>query len=368
MVQYEQKGGMAVARANADRALLALLGVWMLLESDSWVTPVVVGLAAVTLSAANGYLERPWATAVGAGLYGLICLWLPEGCAFFPLVLYDLPQRKAGVWIAGPLLAGALSLAVLPGARPYLVWIALGLSAALRLGTLRSRELSRQLKRQRDSSYELTLLMQARNRELMAKQDDEVRLATLNERNRIAREIHDHVGHMLSRSILQVGAMQIVTEDAAQREQLGSLQQTLSAAMDHIRDSVHDLHDDAVDLSIQLRKLVKEFTFCSITLDNALEHEPGKAEVFCILAIAKEALSNVMRHSDATQVRITLREHPALIQMVVQDNGRKHGAAGERGMGLENMAERVHSLGGQFTAGYENGFRIFLSIPKKEVR
>lgn len=357
-----------MARANVNRTLLALLGAWMLLDSASWVTPVIVGLAAVTLSALEGYLERPWTAAAAGALYGLLCLWAPEGCVFLPLVLYDLPELRPGLWIAGPALAGVLTLVLLPGARACLVLIALGVSVALRLSALKVREQTLQLKQQRDSSHELSLVMQARNRELMAKQDDEVRLATLNERNRIAREIHDHVGHMLSRSILQVGAMQIVARDPDQREQLGSLQQTLSTAMDHIRTSVHDLHDDAVDLSLQLRKLVGEFTFCPVVLDNTLEHEPGKAEVFCLLAVTKEALSNVMRHSDATQVRITLREHPALFQMVIQDNGRRPGSPEERGMGLENMAERVHALGGQFAAGYESGFRIFLSIPKKEVR
>lgn len=59
----------------------------------------------------------------------------------------------------------------------------------------------------RDTDTELKLVMEQRNRELLEKQDNEIYLATLRERNRIAREIHDNVGHMLSRSILQVGAL-----------------------------------------------------------------------------------------------------------------------------------------------------------------
>ena len=61
--------------------------------------------------------------------------------------------------------------------------------------------------RLRDTSTELNLVLQEKNKNLMEKQDYEIYLATLRERNRIAREIHDNVGHMLSRSILQMGAL-----------------------------------------------------------------------------------------------------------------------------------------------------------------
>ena len=52
--------------------------------------------------------------------------------------------------------------------------------------------------------------MEQKNKELLEKQDYEIQVATLNERNRIAREIHDSVGHLLSRSILQLGALKAV--------------------------------------------------------------------------------------------------------------------------------------------------------------
>jgi len=62
----------------------------------------------------------------------------------------------------------------------------------------------------------MAMLLRQKNRELIEKQDYEIRLATLNERGRIAREIHDHVGHLLSRSILQIGAL-MVTKGREQR-------------------------------------------------------------------------------------------------------------------------------------------------------
>ena len=59
----------------------------------------------------------------------------------------------------------------------------------------------------RDDSVERELTLQEANRQILENQNDQIYIATLRERNRIAREIHDNVGHMLSRSILQTGAL-----------------------------------------------------------------------------------------------------------------------------------------------------------------
>ena len=71
----------------------------------------------------------------------------------------------------------------------------------------------------------------------MEKQETEVHLATLKERNRIAREIHDNVGHMLSRSILQLGALKALNHDSSLSAPLSELHKTLNTAMDSIRTS-----------------------------------------------------------------------------------------------------------------------------------
>ena len=79
-------------------------------------------------------------------------------------------------------------------------------------------------------------------------QDYEIYLATLKERNRIAREIHDNVGHMLTRSILQLGALSVINKDETVGEAINDLSGTLNTAMTSIRSSVHDLHDDSIAL------------------------------------------------------------------------------------------------------------------------
>ena len=109
-------------------------------------------------------------------------------------------------------------------------------------------KLSQNYKKVRDDGIEHNLLLKEKNKTLIEKQNYEIYAATLKERNRIAREIHDHVGHMLSRAILLTGAMKTVFRDPSAKEPLSQLEDTLNTAMNNIRESVHDLHNEAVNL------------------------------------------------------------------------------------------------------------------------
>ena len=116
----------------------------------------------------------------------------------------------------------------------------------------------------RDDSTERNLLIKEKNKTLLEKQDAEIYNATLKERNRIAREIHDNVGHLLSRSILMVGALKMISaSQPALAEPLGNLENALNDAMDNVRKSVHDLHDESINLREALEGLTSQFTFCA---------------------------------------------------------------------------------------------------------
>ena len=86
-------------------------------------------------------------------------------------------------------------------------------------------------RRTRDDGVEKNLLLREKNQSILKNQDYEIYTATLRERNRIAREIHDNVGHMLSRAILMVGAMKAVHGEGDLKGPLGQLNETLNAAM-----------------------------------------------------------------------------------------------------------------------------------------
>lgn len=125
--------------------------------------------------------------------------------------------------------------------------------------TKRLLQLEQDFRLLRDTSTEYHLLLQQKNKDLIERQDYEIHAAALRERNRIAREIHDNVGHMLSRSILQAGALLAINQQENLKEPLYALKDTLSHAMDDIRNSVHDLHNDSIDLRQTVSDMLSGF-------------------------------------------------------------------------------------------------------------
>lgn len=183
---------------------------------------------------------------------------------FLPLLLYDCVRMRS--WKAGVITgAGVLCQMVWfvqgeIGVFRFVLWcFTLILAAIFSVRTERSLKLAQEVIHLKDSSTELRLAMQKRQQDLLEKQDYEIHLATLQERNRIAREIHDNVGHMLSRSILQMGALQTIHKEEPLHGQLVAINDTLSQAMNNIRESVHDLHNESLDLKQALREVTDEF-------------------------------------------------------------------------------------------------------------
>ena len=188
---------------------------------------------------------------------------------------------------------------------------------------------------------------------------------------------------MLSRAILQMGALSTVYEEEPLHGQLLKVNDTLNLAMNNIRESVHDLHDDSVDLKqalLEATREMKQHYYLDLEYDMS-QNVPRKVK-YCFIAAVKEAMSNIVKYSNGDRIEIVLREHPALYQMTIEDNGtdeEKQKKATEQmreekddlksaagGMGLSNMRERVESLGGSIHVNCEKGFKIFISIRKKE--
>lgn len=231
--------------------------------------------------------------------------------------------------------------------------------------------LEQRLMKLRDDSTEKNLLLEEKNRMLAEKQDYEIYAATLKERNRIAREIHDNVGHLLSRSILITGAAKALNASDALSPVLDNLDHSLNQAMTSIRSSVHDLHDESLNLKEAAESLTSDFTFCPVTLHYDMGFEVPREIKYCFISIIKEALSNVARHSNATLVQITMREHPALYQLCIEDNGTLTESNLEtllpnRGIGLSNMNDRLKVLNGNLQITIQKGVRLFITIPKEQ--
>lgn len=296
----------------------------------------------------------------------LLMVPIPEIALFFPVILYGsmMDEYKAFSVIIGILPFFRFS----ENSWELLFFLVTGILLALLLSchTLTYTALEQRFKKIRDDSVERNLLLKEKNQALLEKQDYEIYTATLRERNRIAREIHDNVGHMLTRSILLTGAVRTLNRNSALAPSLEQLETTLHTAMANIRNSVHDLHDESVNLKEALVSLTDSFTFCPVFLEYNMGYEVPKTVKYCLIAVTREALNNVMRHSNAKEVRIILREHPALYQLIIEDNGTKKASQTEDGLGLQNMKDRIAALNGIVQFYTDKGFRIFITIPKKE--
>lgn len=223
----------------------------------------------------------------------------------------------------------------------------------------------------RDASMEHDMLMEQMNHQLIEKQNAQIYNATLKERNRIAREIHDNVGHMITRSILQVGAIGVINTDEKLKAPISDLKSTLDTAMDSMRKSVHDLYDESVDLRQALAKLKPTDSAFAFSLEYDCEDDVPRDVKYAFIAIAKEAVNNAVKHSNGDEIRIIVREHPAFYQLEIMDNGttaderRLSGETGD-GIGIKNIKERVAAIGGTMRIKADDGFMIFVTLMKKK--
>lgn len=215
------------------------------------------------------------------------------------------------------------------------------------------------------TDYNTTL--NSKNRELMEKQDYEITNATLNERNRIAREIHDSVGHILSSSILQIAALTAITKDDTVKESLQNINNTLTDGMNSIRASIHNIHEDSVDLNMKLKELVDGFKFCDINYKYEIDDDFSIKAKYTIIFVVKEALTNIIKHSNATHVDIFITQTPAFYKIDIRDNGTNistsRNQTGKQGMGTISIYDRVSTLNGTINITKNDGYRIYITFP-----
>ena len=372
-----QKGELTMRRVT-DQVILIIYGLILGCTIKIDASLVIALLLAISYLAMMTLADAKslWRPILFTGLFFAFSIIYPLCLLFSPLIAYHLISRQNKLMLGISLLliidlsfqSDVISLF------PTGTFLAFGLMIAgyAVTQTRQIDKLASSLQKTRDDSTELTLLLQDKNRSLRDKQDYEIYAATLKERNRIAREIHDNVGHLLSRAILITGAMKMTNQISGLQELFDSLDSSLGEAMDSIRKSVHDLHDDAVDLEKALEEIIADFSFCSVDFSYHLSKTIAREVKYNVIAIVKEALNNVMKHSNANLVQLTVSESEDLYQVMIEDNGTTISPntptnplnIETRGIGLINMTERVKKLHGTITFYSQNGFRIYIKLPK----
>ncbi len=338
---------------------------------------VAAALAALLYACGNILMRQEWGKRGLTVIYMILSFICPQFLLFTPVVLYGILGDRdyvaaaalevLCVWRYGPVSPAVVCLTVVGSM----------VAGLLQSQADRYLKLEEKFCKTRDDGAEKNLLLKEKNQSILEKQDYEIYTATLRERNRIAREIHDNVGHMLSRAILMVGAMKAVHGDGKLSASMEQLEETLNAAMTSVRKSVHDIHDESVNLKETLESLVKEFSFCPARLEYDMGYDVPREIRYSFIAIVKEALHNISEHSNATRAEVIAREHPAFYQLIIEDNGTAGskslkytqdglpGSDGSSGIGLKNMKDRVDSFGGNIDIRRGRGWRIYITVPKK---
>jgi len=199
--------------------------------------------------------------------------------------------------------------------------------------------------------------------------------ATLQERNRIAREIHDTLGHTLTAQSIQLesGLLLLNTAKTEQASSFFDRSKSLGTqALQEVRQSVSMLRSDCLlDSSLEnaITALVEELkstTAIAPTLTIQLP-QPLPVELsLTVYRIIQAAITNIVRHSTATTASLQLTTHSQVLYLVIQDNGKGFDPAqNSTGFGLQGMQERTLALNGQFNLVSEPaaGCLITVQIP-----
>ena len=354
--------------------LLALLVGQVKTATVIWLIAAVT-VAGLSMSAD----QRQWGIAAPAA-YLLVGALSTDSVTGAPLVVYVLARlgalttrraRMAAVAACVPFVA-VMATRVQDTPVLALALAVCALAALLALRTVQEEAARRSLHAVRDDLREKVLTLQDTNAQLLQAQDYELRAAALAERTRIAREIHDGVGHLLTRLLLQVKALQVVhREEPGVVADLTTLDSGLDEALDSMRRSVHALSDEGEELATSLNLLGSRCGIDSVSVDCSTDVEPPPVVARCVVAVVREALTNAARHGRASSARVRVSDYPAFWQVTVDNDGvvpdedepavDGHGGSG---LGLRSMTERVEALGGRVRITPRPRFTVFATIPK----
>lgn len=335
-------------------------------------------LALIIFAVTEIRTESSWAYVMSVALV-ISLIFYPRLVVTMPLMVYGVVSSSSGrrypKLIAAALLTGAVFFfgSNLLTAFATAVISAVGVYMAFK--TIRFEVTEKILTDKYDEARIASANARRLGEEIMKNADNEIYVARLKERNRIAREIHDNVGHMITRVIVQLQAVKIINKDPNVGAQLDSVGETLDLAMTGIRKSVHELHDDSIDLSIGINDITKSLSEKFETdVKTSIESPADNRTKSAILGIIKEAVTNISKYSSGDKVLIEVTENNTFWRIKVFDNGsnikREFDLNDDclsegTGIGLKNIGARASGLGGRASVmSDEDGFTILATLPK----
>ncbi len=203
---------------------------------------------------------------------------------------------------------------------------------------------------------------------LRLSEDEIARLAKVAERERIARDLHDLLGHTLSLITLKAElAGRLVARDPERAAgEIRDIERTAREATKEVRHAVIGYKTRSLDDEIVQARTALDAA--GVHLDVALEPVDLDAMQEGVLSLAlREAVTNVVRHAGASHCRVALDSDGVTVRLAIEDDGRgatgARGVRGPEGSGLVGMRERVTALGGRLERTIDGGTRLVVSLP-----
>ncbi|RNM17512.1 sensor histidine kinase [Nocardioides pocheonensis] len=334
---------------SAWAGVLAFVAVVPLFWRDRWPELTVVANAAAVatyFAASPGFPDGPIYLSIFFATYAVATrrpprTWIPYAGAALVAILAALLVREARVDSTSTL-----------GTAARLIWFAMVDSAAAALAVaLRSRRETRQ---------------------------EHVRRTATEERLRMAQDLHDGVGHGLAVIAMQAGvALHVLDRDpAAARRSLEAIRDTSRESLDSLRAELARLAPVSGDIAPRaprnglgdLDVLAERVRAGGVQVRLQGAAGPVPLEVDAVgYVVVQEALTNVLRHADASVADVRVRRTEDILEITVTDDGRAEAPAGEAGarLGIPGMRSRVEALGGTLEAGPlpERGFGVRAVLP-----
>lgn len=319
---------------------------------SAWVLIVIVMAITAALFLRGFRAQGAESVAIIAALFALGCIFGPRnqdasvffvyGAAFIGLRASNSFRSEITAYCAAILVAAALLRFPLP------VWT-VGVTLALAVGFAVSK------------SVEHRRL----HGELLRVREEVEQLAKVAERERIARDLHDTLGHTLTLIAIksELAARLAEREPLRSSDEIAEVARIARETLQELRATVSGYRDTGLVAEIEHARSLLENAGLTVDTDVAqLRIEPRKETV---LALAlREAVTNVVRHAQAKHVRLRLRDDTGAYRLEILDDG--IGGAACDGNGLAGMRERVAAYGGSVSRDGADGTRLAVSIPSGE--
>ncbi|MFG1948241.1 sensor histidine kinase [Nonomuraea sp. NPDC048826] len=359
--------GLAMLLVCAGVGTPTLLGV-----TDTWVPRVVwsalfIALMITTVAAAVWEDHRRDAARVCYGtsvVLGWLAVLSAPTAGWLPILLVITATMGAYVapgWVSPVVIALNTAVIAVTAHLAGTTWTGIGLTALLYLLIQAAALLS-----------SMAIIREQRLRRELAEAHVELRAATViladsaraHERLRIARELHDLMGHQLTALTLELEVARHHDGPGA-RPHVERADQVARNLLRDVRTTVGQLRADAPDLRASLSAVVRDIPGLDVHLWIDDDVRPPEEVSLALIRAVQEIVTNTIRHAGATSLRISIENTPdRAVKLTSVDDGR--GSPELRlGNGLRGLLERIDAIGGDVRLDGGDGFRVTATVPAR---